>query len=194
MPTKPAPTAKRLNSNSKGKGLLKNKKVLYIGGGALLIVLFLYYRAKKGSSPATDTTAGTGVIPLTTVTPQQAASAGTPSPNSPPADQLSPSTSDALGLGSNDYVTNTDLNSQISGLSSDLQAALAGVTFYSPGMKPATLSTATKSATVSSTAKPAPIKYYTYAPGKAPKGKVSAPAPKKGQTLHFAKGKGYYLT
>lgn len=192
MPAKPTTKPKG------GKSLLKSKKVLYIGGGVILVILFLYYRAKKNASPASDTTAGTGLIPLTTVTPQQAASAGTPSPNSSPADQLSPSTADALGIGTGDYVTNTDLNSQLSGLDSDLQAAIAGVTFYSPGLKTAAapLATQTKTATKATTATPTPIKYYSFAPGKAPKGQMAnqAPAPKKGQVLHFTKGKGYYLS
>lgn len=41
----------------------------------------------------------------------------------------------------------------------------------------------------------APVKYYTYAPGKAPKGQAKNTAPAKapaGKTLHFTKGKGYY--
>lgn len=44
-------------------------------------------------------------------------------------------------------------------------------------------------------AKPAPKHFYTYAPGKAPKGKAAMAAPKKapaGKKLHFQKGKGYY--
>lgn len=186
----------------KGKSLLKNKKVLYIGGGVLLLVFFLYYRAKKNASPATDTTANTGMVPLTTVTPQQAASSGTPSPNTPPGQSLDPSVADALGMGNNDYVTNTDLNSQISGLSSDLQAALAGVTFnqgYPTTSTAATpLATSTKAPAVAAktAAKNSAVKYYTFAPGKAPKGQLAnqAPAVKKGQTLHFAKGKGYFVS
>lgn len=191
----PKPTVK-----PKGfKGLLKNKKVLYIGGGVLLLLLLLYYRSRKGASPAT--TPNTGLIPLTTVTPQQAASAGTPSPNSPPSAGLDQATLDALGMGNKDYVTNTDLKSQLSDLQSNIQASVAGVTFYSPGQTPAAPKTAKAAATsaVSNTAtkgKVASIRYYTYAPGKAPKGQVKnqVPALKKGQTLHYTKGKGYYVS
>jgi len=42
---------------------------------------------------------------------------------------------------------------------------------------------------------PAKIRYWTYAPGKAPKNRKGDEAPAKGPagtTLHFAKGKGYY--
>lgn len=43
-------------------------------------------------------------------------------------------------------------------------------------------------------AKPVAVHYYTYAPGKAPKGQAGnqAPASVPGKTLHFTKGKGYY--
>lgn len=41
---------------------------------------------------------------------------------------------------------------------------------------------------------PANVRYYTYAPGKAPKGQKAneAPARVAGKTLHFASGRGYY--
>ena len=44
-------------------------------------------------------------------------------------------------------------------------------------------------------AAPAHVRYYTYAPGKAPKGQTANQAPAKGPAgtvLRFAKGKGYY--
>lgn len=177
----------------KGKGL-KNKKVLYVGGGVLLILLYLYYKHKNSSTPATDTTANTGVVPLTTVTPQQAASAGTPSPNTPPSQSIDPATLDALGMGNNDYVTSTDLASQLGTLQDNIQASVAGLTFATPTSQMTPNGTSNQK--VASTAtKTSAIKYYTYAPGKAPKNQVKnqAPIPKAGQTLHFTKGKGYYL-
>lgn len=46
----------------------------------------------------------------------------------------------------------------------------------------------------SSSVHPVATHYYTYAPGKAPKGQTLNEAPKAppGKTLHFLKGKGYY--
>lgn len=189
---KPTPKPK-----PKGKGLLKNKKVIYIGGGVILLLLLLWVRSRKGGTPAT--VPNTGLTPLTTVTPQQAASAGTPSPNSPPSAGLDPDVLAQLGMGNKDYVTNTDLASQLSDLGNTLQASIAGVTFNAPvGSTPnpkLPAAPSTPHPAVTNT-KVAAVKYYTYAPGKAPKGQVKnqVPALKKGQTLHYTKGKGYFVS
>jgi hypothetical protein len=192
----PQTKTKKPAVKGKGSGLKKKVGPLPVYGwvavvGGLILVYYLYAR-NKTASPATGAT-DVG-LPLTQVTPQQAASAGTPSPNSPITGQLDPSVLASLGIQpAGDYVTSTDLQSQISGLSSDIGAAVANVTFPTPTVNvqvkaaptaaaPA-VATAAKKATNATTKARSAITYYTYRKNV----KLS-----KGQTIHYAAKKGYY--
>lgn len=187
-----------------------NKKIgplpakYWIGiGAALILLLILYFRAKSSGG----TTVEGESIPYSPlqVSPQQAASAGTPSANTPVTQMLDAETLAALGIGMpTNYVTGTDLASQLDSVSSNLAAQIAAATLSAPvtttpTAAPAKTPPAVKTATaapVKKTAKPAPAKkvqYFTYAPGKAPKGKKAQEIkPVKGKKIQFKKDKGYY--
>lgn len=201
-------TKTKVPSQGKGGGKL-NKKYgplplkIWLGILAgIALLAYLYYRHKNNATPALTNDA-TGYSPL--VSPQQAASAGTPSPNSPPASQLDPSTLDALGLTpATDYVTTSDLQSQLDNLQSGMAASIAAATLTGPQGPPgapgkdAKTPAATKNAhpvakATHPTGNSVATRYFTFAPGKAPKGKKTQEIKlKKGQSLKYKPGKGYY--
>lgn len=193
------PAGGRLN---KKVGPLPLKYWIPIAAGILLI-LWLYFRNKGGNTVEGE--GATALLPYSaTVTPQQAASAGTPSANSPVASQLSPEVLAALGIGMpTDYVTPTDLQSQLDTLGSNVASQIAAATFISTPSQTTTKSVPTAPAVKTATGAPvkkttpkgksAPLRYYTYAPGKAPKGQKKNEIPvKTGAQIKFKKGQGYY--
>lgn len=201
----PTPKASPKKTTTAGK---LNKKVgpfplkYWIGIGiAAVFILWLYLRHRGGN---TVEGAGETATPLTPIYPQQAASAGTPSANTPISQGLSPDVLAQLGIGMpTDYVTGTDLQSQLDTLGSNVASQIAAATFSavpsSTTAAPANTPVAVKTATgapvkkTNPTTKKAPIKYYTYAPGKAPKGKKANEIPVvKGRKIQFKKGSGYY--
>lgn len=193
----PKPTPKpKAGGKLDGKiGPIPKKAALGIGVG-LFVLLFLYIRHRNsGASPATDTAALTDIAPTySNVTPQQSASAGTPSPNTPITSQLDPETLSALGIGMpTDYVTATDLQSQLDTLGNNVASQIAQATL-APTNPPLVNHPAAKSGTKTVAKKAvATVRYYTYAPGKAPKGKkANELVLGKGQRVGFKSGKGYY--
>lgn len=115
-----------------------NKKIgplpakYWIGiGAALILLLILYFRAKSSGG----TTVEGESIPYSPlqVSPQQAASAGTPSANTPVTQMLDAETLAALGIGMpTNYVTGTDLASQLDSVSSNIAAQIAAATLSAP--------------------------------------------------------------
>lgn len=200
-PTKTPTKAGRLN---KKVGPLPLKYWIPIAAGVLLI-LWLYFRNKGGNTVEGE--GATALLPYSaTVTPQQAASAGTPSPNSSVEGQLSPEVLAALGIGMpTGYVTGSDLQSQLDSLGSNVASQIAAATFVSTPSattttEPAKTPPAVKTATAAPVKKTnptgksaAPVKYFTFAPGKAPKNRkadeIKAVA---GKSIKFKKGSGYY--
>lgn len=118
----------------------------------------------------------------------------------------------ASGQGNAADNLSSDLYSQLGGLqgSVDMLTSLVQLSpaFWpgsdsgdtSNGTTPQAAQTPPKKSTVIASPKagaraPASTKYYTYAPGKAPKGKTANQAPGKGPagtTLRFQRGRGYY--
>jgi hypothetical protein len=201
-PIKKTPTKAGGRLNKK-VGPLPLKYWIPIAAGVLLI-LWLYFRNKGGNTIEGE--GATALLPYSaTVTPQQAASAGTPSANSPVSSQLSPEVLAALGIGMpTNYVTGSDLQSQLDSLGSNVASQIAAATFVTtpsatttkdPVKTPAAVKTATGAPVkkTNSTSKTAPVKYFTFAPGKAPKGRkadeIKAIA---GKSIKFRKGSGYY--
>lgn len=198
----PAKTPAKGGKLGKKYGPLPLKAWLGIAAG-LALLLFLYLRHRNSAASGATGDAGVTDVAsgLATISPQQAASAGTPQPNSSVANQLSPEVLDALGqIGTSvpsDYVTGTDLQSQLDSLNNDIAGQIAGITFQNPKVevtvKGANVSPQTKKATAApvkktpaknaAPSKTTPTKYYTL------KKQVSL---KKGQTLAYTPNKGYY--
>lgn len=172
----------------------------------ILLILWLYFKNKGGNTVEGE--GETALLPYSaTVTPQQAASAGTPAANTPVSSQLSPEVLAALGIGMpTSYVTPTDLQSQLDTLGSNVASQIAAATFVStpsvtaptnpvptaPAVKTATGAPVRKTNPTSAKAK-TPVRYYTFAPGKAPKGRKKDEIPvKTGASIKFKKGQGYY--
>lgn len=180
----------------KGGGLLKKKvgplplPVLVIVG---LLGIFIIYKMRKPTSSTTGVDSTATVTPTTTVTPQQAASAGSPNGTS----TFDPS--QLAGLFPTDYVTQSDLQSQLDSLGSNVGSQIAAITFPPPqitvNVPPPTAPASTPAQTpapapqkpVGSTVKnpvaSTPTKYFTYK-----KNVILS----HGQTVHFTTGKGYY--
>jgi len=164
----------------------------------LLAAGYLAYRLLGSSSSSSSTPATPAAAPTDT----------TGDTGSPPAS----------GQGSAAGNLNDSLFSQLSGFQDSVDALTAAVQM-SPAFWPgsdtgsagsgSTVPNAAPSpalTTKSSASKPAKkpaaapaaaahVRYYTYAPGKAPKGQAANAAPGKGPagtSLRFAKGKGYY--
>jgi hypothetical protein len=189
----PTTKAKPKTTKKVGGGLKKKIGPLPVWGwvavaGGVILVYYLYSK-NKSASPATGAT-DTNLLPTANVTPQQAASAGTPSPNSPLS--LTPDVLSSLGIQpAGDYTTNSDLQSQLGMLGSELGAQIAAMTFPTPVVNITT--TTPKGSASKATVTPATqtkskvpakkIVYYTY--------KKSVKIA-KGQTIHYAKGRGYY--
>lgn len=133
MPTtKPKPKAGGKLNKKVGPFPLK----IWIGIGAgIALLLYLYIRNKAKANDSSTGSAALDMNPMqATVSPQQSASAGTPSPNSPVSGQLSSDVLDALGaLTPTDYVTSTDLASQLDAVNSDLGSKIAAMTLDPTG-------------------------------------------------------------
>lgn len=199
MPTKTTKTTTK--TKTKGKGLSKKIGPFPLWSliviAVVLIGFIILRKRSSGSTNATTDNASGFLSP--NVQPIDNAQAGQPSMNSAPASGLDQSTLDALtsAIGASqptDYVTKTDLSGQLNDLQDSLSADIASATFPGAGSSPLkTTTTAAKpqaskptatptKKTTASAPKPA-VKYYTY--------KKDVPL-KKGQTLHFTTGKGYY--
>ena len=172
--------------------------VLVLALGAAYV---LYKRRKAGSgtsstTPSTSTGSQSDYVPASP-SPTDAALAGQPSQNSAPAASLSPDVLDALtqtfGAGSPLVSGLEDLATATSTASPSGYTAATGVFPGAPLQTvtptPGALTGGVTPTTTVAKAPPAPapkpkaITYYTY--------KKNVPL-KKGETLHFAKGKGYY--
>jgi hypothetical protein len=198
----PKPVKVKSGKLNKKIGPLPVKYWILVGIAAVF-VLYLYLR-NRGANSVEGEGETAALLPYSAVTPQQAASAGTPSANTPVTSQLNPETLAALGIGMpTGYITGTDLQSQLDTLGSNLAAQVAQATFQSvpstttPAVKtPTAVKTAT-GAPVKRITKPAPakapIRYYTFAPGKAPKNrKADEIKAVKGKSIKYRKGSGYY--
>lgn len=183
MPDKP-------KTKSKGKGLSKKlgpfPTYVWIAGGAIVVLGYLYYRKRSSaSSAAAPGSSNQSIIPSGVVIPSSTTGA-TDTTGNTDTSASSPNTFPT------DYATQTDLQSGLDNLGNQVGAQIAAITFPQPTVNitvpPAHVATSTvasktaaKKAAVASA--PAHITYQTY------KKNVSL---KAGQTLHYAKGKGYY--
>lgn len=197
------PKIKTTGKLNKKVGPLPLKYWIPIALGVLLI-LWLYFKNKGGNTVEGE--GETALLPYSAVvTPQQAASAGTPSANTPVVQQLDPEVLAALGIGMPmGYVTPTDLQTQLDSLGSNVAAQIANATFNpSPSTTttapavatPPAVKTATGAAVkkTNPTGAKTPTRFYTFAPGKAPKGRKKDEIPvKTGAQIKFKKGSGYY--
>lgn len=122
------PKTKTPKNLPKGKGGVLKKKVGPLPLPALLVLIalgiFILYKMRSRSSSATGIDSTATVTPAATLTPGQAAASGTPGGTFDP--------SILAGLLPNDYVTQTDLQSQLDSLGSNLASQIAGVTFQAP--------------------------------------------------------------
>lgn len=192
--TPPAPGKKR----SLGARLTGKVGPLPVWAWAALILgaylLYSHFHQTAAAPAATDTTSDTSMT----------------DPNATPvgSDTGNPPASGQGGVADN--MTGDPLSTSIDALTAAIQSSQAfnegapgnsGSADYSGAQPfinlPALPANTAPAATVAAkpAAKPAPSRYYTYAPGKAPKGQTANQAPAKGPagtTLHFAKGKGYY--
>lgn len=197
----PKPVKVKSGKLNKKIGPLPVKYWILVGIIAVF-VLYLYLR-NRGANSVEGEGQTAALLPYSAVTPQQAASAGTPSANTPVTSQLDPETLAALGIGMpSGYITGTDLQSQLDSLGGNLASQIAQATFQavpSSTTPAAKTSPAIKTATgapVKKTSKPAPAKnvqYFTFAPGKAPKGrKADEIKPVAEKKIQYRKGSGYY--
>lgn len=201
MPTQTTKT--KTTVKTKGKGL--SKKIgpfplwSLLAVGILLVLVIVMRRRSANAATATTDNASGFLTPQGNVAPIDNASAGQPSTNSAPSSGLDQSTLDALtsAIGAStpsDYVTSTDLQQQLDQLGNSVGAQIASatlqplqVTVKTTAATPTSTKT-TKAKTVApgtktGTKSKAAVKYYTL--------KKNVPL-KKGQTLHFTHGKGYY--
>jgi len=174
---------------TKGKGLKKKygpfPAYVYLVIGAVIVVGYIYFRRKQNQTSPTDQFAGSlnqQVIPSGVIVP----------PSGAATDQNQNAGTDSSVTMPTDYITNTDLQNGLDNLSNSVGAQIAAVTFPTPTVNitvpPAHVATQTaKSKTAAkkaaAPAKATPIKYFT---------KKTQVHLRAGQTLHFAKGKGYY--
>jgi hypothetical protein len=187
----PTTTTKTKTTTKKGKGLTKKVGpfpvyVYLIGVG--IVVLYLYYRHRNSSGQSVATSAGGYVQP------QPASGVDVvPSGNANTTTGDTGTSSSQPVDFPNDYATQTDLASAIDTINNDTVAAIAGITFpqptvnitvpTGPGSPVSKTTTASKTAAKTAAAVKTPTRYYTY--------KKNVPL-RKGQTLHFTSGKGYY--
>lgn len=168
----------------------------------ILVLGYLAYRLSGGGSSSSSSSSSPAADTTSAVTPDASSSGDTGSPPASgqggPADNLNDSVlSQLTGLqGSVDALTGLVQTTPAFWPGSGDAGAGAGGELALPHSTPLQPA-ATRSASSprgSSTA-PAHVRYYTFAPGKAPKNKRSQEAPARGPagtTLHFKRGKGYY--
>jgi hypothetical protein len=180
--TKPKPT--------KGKGLKKKYGPLpayaYLIIGGVIVLGYLYYRRKQEAGTAPEAgSLNQQIIPSGAVVPVSGNNAGS-------SDTTPSGSSDSSVTMPTDYITNTDLQSGLDNLNSEVGAQIAAITFPQPNINitvphatVAKQTVATKTAAKKAAVKAAPkkITYYSL------KKNVHL---KAGQKLHFTKGKGYY--
>lgn len=154
-------------------------------------LLYSHFHTAASSSSTTASTDGTSTD-TTDQTPVTSDTSGNP----PASGQGGPA----------DNMTGDPLSTSIDALTAAIQSsqAFSGSDPGNSGSQPwinlpdipaVTPPKSTAAAIPKPAAKPAPSRYYTYAPGKAPKGQAANQAPAKGPagtTLHFTKGKGYF--
>lgn len=206
-------TTRTTRRSSRGIGARLTAKVgplpVWAWALGLLIVGYLVYRF-SGAGSSSNTTSSTDSSTT-------AFDAGTNDGATTPAGAGDTGSPPASGQGGAADNLSGDLFGQLTGLqgSVDSLTALVQATpaFYDPsnagagsdvplnGQPQQPASTASSSTTkapakpTATTSAPAHIRYFTYAPGKAPKSRKGDEAPARGPagtTLHFARGKGYY--
>jgi len=182
------PASKKTPTKGKGKGLKKNlgpfPTYVWLIIGGLIVLVYLYYRHSKNQTSAAGSE-NQQIIPSGIVVP-------------PPSNSGQTSSGDSSGGVSSspvdfpyDYVTNTDLQSGLDNLHNQVAADIGSITFPQPTVNitvphSAIASTTTKSkqaakkASATTTKK---IQYFTY------KRQVRL---KPGQTIHYARNRGYY--
>jgi hypothetical protein len=173
---------KTTTTKGKGKGLKKKlgpfPTYVWLLGGVVIVVGYLYLRRKNSSSTAGSE--NQSIIPSGVITPTQSAA------TNPNVDTSDSSPNDFP----TDYATQTDLQSGLDNLNSEVGAQIAAITFPQPNVNitvptasVAATTTKSKVAAKKAVTAPAKITYYTY--------KKNVPL-KAGQTLHYTSNKGYY--
>lgn len=201
-----APRTRSSSSSNRSLGARLTAKVgplpVWAWALALLAVGYLVYRFTGAGSSSTSSTSSTTDTSSTDTAP--AADGGQPGPDQTGTTDTQTGLNDTLlsqlsGVpGQLDALTQAVLSAEAfvpgagdSGSGSTVPNTGAGV---NPGgvNKPAASTPAKPAARAKA---PAHVTYYTYKPGKAPKGKKAQEAPAHGPagtTLHFASGRGYY--
>lgn len=188
---------------SKGKGLTKKvgpfPAYFWVIAGGLIIVLYYYYRHRRASGNQIASSLNQQVIPSGVIVPHQGTVTDQNQNPIVPAQGTTDQMGSTIGTGLDttttpvtypyDYVTNTDLQSGLNNLNDQVAADIAAITFPAPTttviMQPPQVQEHTTKTKVAAkkALPPTPTKYYTY--------KKNVPL-RAGQTLHFAKNKGYY--
>jgi hypothetical protein len=189
MPTDSKPKVK---GKGKGKGLKKKlgpfPTYYWILGGVIIVIGYLYYRHRNQANAAVAPgSQNQAVIPSGVITPSGTGGNGITSSTGDGDGGLTGSTN----IFPTDYATQTDLQSAIDAINSDTEKSVASITFPAPSINitvphsavAASTSTSKTAAKKAATKSAPPLRYFT---------KKTQVHLRAGQTLHFAKGKGYY--
>lgn len=183
----PKPVAKAAGAAAKKVGPLPVWAwALIVGGGGLLA--FLYFR--RNSEQLDGSGGGIHLVSGNRGTPEQAASGGYPQGVTPAAQMLDQEVLWTIAgslaeIADDGRERGLSLGDQIAGVKDHVSSTVAAATLGTG------IATPTAAAVAPVPAKqPAPSRYYTYLPGKAPKGRKKDEAP-KGKRLGYRKNKGY---
>lgn len=171
-----------------------------VGGGALLAVFLLLRRNTEQGGSGIQIVTGNAQRPENTV------SGGYPRGVTPAAEMLNDevlwtiagslaSLSESQGVlaagGSDRRDEHKGLDEALADVKNHVSQTVAGATFQQPAVTTPTNAAAGSPAPIKAN-QIKPSRYYTFQPGKAPKGRKADEAP-KGARLGFVQGKGYYV-